>query len=281
MLELIFIIMVAVLLVADYAYHKESESTFKDALGWTGVYVLAALLFACVVWVVEGSGNASLFLTGYTLEKVLAFDNLFVFTLIISYFGIPDSKQHAVLHYGIIGAIVFRLIFTAIGVGFMETFGPLFDLVFAGLIIYSCYLMTKGGEEPDYDKIWWVIKLRKLFPRLSVFWICVVVLEISDILFAADSVPAIIAVTKDPFLIYSAMIFAILGLRSLYFVIAAMAEYLYYMETAILWVLGFISIKLIVGALFSIHVSPLLSLFIIISILSLGVAASIHKEVEK
>jgi tellurite resistance protein TerC len=204
-----------------------------------------------------------------------------VFTLILNYFGIAENKQHAALHYGIIGAMVFRLVFTAIGVGFMETFGPLFDLVFAGLIIYSCYLMVKGGKDPDYDKIWWVIQLRKVFPGLSVFWICVIVLEISDILFAADSVPAIIAVTKDPFLIYSAMIFAILGLRSLYFVISELTKYLYYMEKAILWVLGFISIKLIVGALFSFHMSPTLSLFIIISILSVGAFCSVRREVEK
>lgn len=278
---IVFIMFVAVLLTVDLAYHKELGSTFVSALVWSGVYVVAALMFAGFLAMHRGAEAAGLFLTGYTLEKVLAFDNLFVFSLIFSYFNIHISQQHKALHYGIIGAIVFRLIFTAIGVEFMDAFGPAVDMAFAAMIIYSCVLMLRADEDPDYDNIWWVIQLRKIFPKLSVFVIAVIVLEVSDILFAFDSVPAIIAVTKDPFLIYASMIFAILGLRQMYFLIAAASGYLEHLDKAVFCILGFIAFKLIAGALFDFHLAPYTSLGVIVAMLAVGVGASYYHKVNR
>ena len=284
MLELIFITIVAFMLVLEWAYHKEFPSTVKSATVFTLVYIGIALLFSVVVAGVKGQEAASMFLAGYTLEKLLAFDNLFVFSIILTYFKINQLEKHKALHYGIIGAAVFRLIFTFIGVEFMEYFGPTFDIVFALMIIYSIYLMAGANDEddaPNYDELWWVIKIRKVIPGLTVFWIAVIVLEVSDILFAFDSVPAVIAVTKDKSLIYFAMMFAILGLRQMYFMIDSMQQFMRYMDNAIYCILGFIAGKLLLSGILGIHINELHSLAVIGTILLIGVVASMANPKEE
>ncbi|PHS61238.1 MAG: hypothetical protein COB09_18795 [Thalassobium sp.] len=283
MLELIFIIFVAIMITIEWAYHREHPSTFNSALAFTGAYIGAAFIFSGVVAGLRGHEAAGMFLMGYTLEKMLAFDNLFVFSIILTYFKIGALEKHKALHYGIIGAAVFRLIFTVIGVEFMEYFGPTFDLVFAAMILYSVYLMMSASDEDDatnYDELWWVINIRKVFPTISIFWLVVIIIEISDVLFAFDSVPAVIAVTKDPALIYFAMMFAILGLRQMYFVIDAMKNYMRYIDTAIYCILVFIAIKLVASGLFAFHMNELYSLAIVATILLIGATASLANPKE-
>lgn len=279
---MIFIGAVISLLAIDSIGHNSHEVvTLKSATTWTVFYIACAMAFAGYLYLARGSEQASLFLTGYTLEKVLAFDNLFVFSLIFAYFKIPPEKQHAALYWGIGGAIVFRLIFVILGVSMLESIGPIIEVLFAMLILMSVALIIKSGDEDDvnYDDKWYVRGVRKIFPKAGVFFVCICVIEISDILFSFDSVPAIIAITKDPLLIYSSMIFAILGLRSMYFMIAALERFFIHMDTAVICVLLFIAGKLLMGALFSIHIGPVLSLSVILLMLIGGIVASIiYKE---
>lgn len=245
---------------------------------WSVLYVAGAMLFCGFLYLHHGKESASLFLSGYTLEKVLAFDNLFVFSLILTYFKIGIGDQHKALHYGIIGAVVFRLIFTVIGVSSLMFLGPAMELIFAALIAFSIYLIIKSDEnETDYNSLFYVRWLKKVYPGVTTFMIAVAVIEVSDIMFAFDSVPAIIAVTKEPLLIYTSMIFAILGLRSMYFVMASLSQYLEYMDNAVIAVLGFISAKLAIHALTGWHINPNTSLLIILGVLSVGIFASLIK----
>jgi len=280
---LIFSISVLSLFLIDIFTHKRGDSvSLKSASLWSLLYIASALVFSFYLSLVHGTKAASLFLTGYTLEKVLAFDNLFVFSLIFTYFRIPKEEQHSALHWGIMGAVVFRLIFVVLGVSSMALIGPTIELVFAALIILSIYLIIKSSNDdnPDYDNAWYIKSLRRIYPNVTPFFVAIVAIEISDILFSFDSVPAIIAVTKDPFLIYSAMIFAILGLRSMYLVIAALQHYLVYMDQAVIVILAFIAGKLCLHALVGFQLDPNLSLMIIISIILMGVLMSTLKRVK-
>lgn len=280
---MIFVGAVPCLLMIDWIGHNNHEVvTLKSASIWSLFYVMCAMAFAAYLYFARGSEQASLFLTGYTLEKVLAFDNLFVFSLIFAYFKIPPEKQHAALYWGIGGAIVFRLIFVVMGVSMLDAIGPIVEVVFAILILLSVAMIVKSGGDDnniDYNKTWYVKAVRKIYPKAGVFFVCICVIEISDILFSFDSVPAIIAITKDPLLIYSAMIFAILGLRSMYFMIAALERFFTHMDTAVICVLLFIVGKLLMGAIFSIHIGPVLSFSVIMLMLIGGIVASlIYKE---
>ena len=270
----VFIACVISLICIDFYNHrKASVVTLKSATLWSIFYITCALVFASFIYLNHGQESASLFLTGYALEKVLAFDNLFVFSLIFTYFKLPENQQHSALHWGIAGAIVFRLIFVVIGVSSIEAIGPVVEVIFALLILLSVYMIVKAGdneEAVDYDNAWYTRLVKKVFPQASIFFIVVCVIEISDIMFSFDNVPAIIAITKDPVLIYSSMIFAILGLRSMYFIIAALSKFFVYMDTAIAIVLIFIAGKLLFSAIYNMHLDPNISLLIIVTILGIG-----------
>jgi len=274
----IFVTLVIGLLCLDFWTHKkDAVVTLKSAVIWSLFYVACSMAFAGFIYLNHGQESASLFLTGYSLEKVLAFDNLFVFSLIFTYFKIPESKQHSALHWGIAGAIVFRLVFVAIGVGSLNAIGPIVEVVFAVLILASVWMIIKSGdnENVDYNNAWYTKTIRKVYPGASVLFVAICVIEISDIMFSFDSVPAIIAITKDPLLIYSSMIFAIIGLRSMYFIISALSRFFVYMDQAVCVVLTFIAAKLIVGATIGFHVDPNASLVIILAILSIGALSSV------
>ncbi|MBK4641250.1 tellurium resistance membrane protein TerC, partial [Enterobacter hormaechei] len=227
-----------------------------------------------------------LFVTGYALEKVLSVDNLFVMMAIFSWFSVPDRYRHRVLYWGIIGAIVFRGIFVAIGTGLLSL-GPYVELIFAVVVAWTAVMMLKGGgdddEIEDYSQhlayrlvkrffpIWpklsghaflltqkevdaelakpenkdvSVGRLKKAALYATPLMLCVAVVELSDVMFAFDSVPAIIAVSREPLIVYSAMMFAILGLRTLYFVLEALKQYLSQLEKAVIVLLFFIAFKL-------------------------------------
>jgi len=275
----VFCVAVVFLLVADISNHRKGRPiSLRSASLWSILYIAAALVFSGYLYYVHGKESASLFLTGYTLEKALAFDNLFVFSMIFAYFKIPSGDQHSALHWGIIGAIVFRLIFVVLGVTSMGLFGPIMELIFAALIVLSVWMIINSkDEEADYNNAWYIKSLKKVWPSVTPFMVSIVAIEISDIMFSFDSVPAVIAVTKDPLLIYSAMIFAILGLRSLYFVIEALTRFLVYMDTAIVVVLMFIALKLSAHAITGFHIEPTTSLIIVLTIISTGVLTSLIK----
>ncbi|WP_104689803.1 TerC/Alx family metal homeostasis membrane protein [Helicobacter felis] len=327
---IVFIVFMVAALVIDFKAHQQDQVvTLKSAGLWSIFWVGTALVFALYLLWHDGKESMSLFLTGYVLEKALSVDNLFVIMAIFSWFKIPDIYRHRVLYYGILGAIIFRLIFVLIGSGLMHLSGYV-EILFGLLVGYSCVVMLKNQnqeesehKEEDYSQHMAYKLVYKLFPvypklvghdffikkselqnleknlegqEVSAFhhqsafekakliatplFLCLAVIELSDVMFAFDSVPAVIAVSKEPLIIYSAMMFAILGLRSLYFVLEVLKGYLVYLEKSVVVVLGFISLKLILGATkhlfgFGLEISPTISLYIVLGVLGGGVLLSV------
>ncbi|GMT38234.1 tellurium resistance membrane protein TerC [Helicobacter bizzozeronii] len=331
---LVFLIFMVVALLIDFKAHSQDQAiTLKSAALWSLFWVGVALLFALYLLIHDGKNHASLFLTGYVLEKALSVDNLFVMMAIFAWFKVPDIYRHRVLYYGILGAIVFRLIFVLIGAGLLHL-SAYVEIAFGLLVGYSCVVMiqnqNKEEEEQseDYSQHLAYRLVYKFFPvypklvghdffvrkeRLEVLeknldskevnalhhqsafskakiiatplFLCLAVIELSDVMFAFDSVPAVIAVSKEPLIIYSAMMFAILGLRSLYFVLEVLKGYLVYLEKSVIVVLAFISLKLILDATshlfgFGLQISPTLSLYIVLGVLGAGVILSFFKPKE-
>ena len=316
----VFVALAVIALAIDLFTHKSDKPvSLTNAAVWSVFWVVISLMFAGYLYVAHGPSVASLFVTGYALEKVLSVDNLFVFMAIFAWFKIPDALRHRVLYWGIIGAIVFRLIFVAIGTGLLA-FGPWVEVLFAVVVAWTAVMMLRSkeeDEEEDYSKHIAYRFAKKLFPvwpklhghnffvsrkelekeitkpqnkgmtlvgkgalfATPLFW-CVVVVEVSDILFAFDSVPAVIAVSREPLIVYSAMMFAILGLRTMYFVLEALKRYLVHLEKAVIALLFFIAGKLALNAtdhLFGhgYEIDPNTSLIVVLVVLAIGIVASI------
>lgn len=318
----LFVALVVVFIGVDlFSHRKDKPVGLKDAIIWSIIWVAISLMFAVYIHIKYGSEWAALFLTGYALEKVLSVDNLMVFVAIFSAFAVPDGYRHRILFYGVIGAIIFRGIFVAIGTA-LYAIGPWVEFVFAAIIAWTAVQMLKAGDDDeeieDYSHHWSVRLTRRLFPvwpklvghnffvsgkkvdRLlkdpenqdvnvprgkwiyaTPLLLCLVTIEFADVMFAFDSVPAVIAVTKEPLLVYSAMIFAILGLRQLYFVLEALQKYLVHLAKAIIILLFFIAAKLCLAAAVKLHwlpeewkIEPNTSLMIVLVVLAAGVVAS-------
>lgn len=319
----IFVLVVLLSLGVDlYAHRREEAITLRSACLWTLFWIALAVCFGLYLYIHHSPEMASLFFTGYALEKVLSVDNLFVMMAIFSWFAIPDAYRHRVLYWGVLGAIVFRGIFVFIGTELLSL-GPYMEIVFALVVGYTAVMMLKKKDRDeeihDYSNHIAFRMVRRFFPvwpRLeghafflhkdraletskkdnipveglgrhcayaaTPLFLCLAVIEVSDIMFAFDSVPAVIAVSREPLIIYSAMIFAILGLRSLYFVLACLSGKLIYLEKAVISLLFFITFKLLMGGLNHIFgigfdISPNMSLCIVLTMLFVGVVLSLLK----
>ncbi|HHH9441299.1 TPA: TerC/Alx family metal homeostasis membrane protein [Pseudomonas aeruginosa] len=317
----VFVGLALAALLLDMVTHRDEKPiTLARASIWSVFWVAISMAFAGFLYVQHGPEVSSLFVTGYALEKVLSVDNLFVFMAIFAWFKVPDGLRHRVLYWGIIGAIVFRGIFVAIGAGLLA-FGPWVEIIFAVIVAWTAVMMLKGGddddEEEDYSQHLAYRFAKKLFPvwpklyghnffvgrkKLEVeiqkaenkgislaakgaifatpLFLCLVVMEVSDVLFAFDSVPAVIAVSREPLIVYSAMLFAILGLRTLYFVLEALKRFLVHLEKAVVVLLFFIAAKLGLNAtdhMFNhgISIDPNTSLLVVITVLAVGIVASV------
>jgi tellurite resistance protein TerC len=318
---LVFIVVVGFMLWLDLREHRSGKPiTLKDAAIWSAVWVGVSLAFAGYIALVDSPDKAGLFTAGYLLEKSLSVDNLFVFMAIFASFGVKDSTQHRILYYGILGAIVFRLLFISLGSAFLlaGSMNPVMHMVvytlFGAIVLYSAYKMTADADDDDtndedYTKHWSIRLFRdtlrlpvtaqlegdKFFVRREVeygkrtmwlatpLFLCLLVTETSDIAFAFDSVPAVVAVTKDPFLVYASNIFAILGLRSMYFLLVAAKKYLCHLEKAVVGILVFIGLKMLLEAFhapiagmlgFAIEIPVVVSLGVVVLGLAAGVVAS-------
>jgi tellurite resistance protein TerC len=295
----VFAAIVVAVLWIDLRVHQESRAVpLKDALLWSAIWVALGLSFAGWVGLTHGPGDALLYLTGYVLEKSLSVDNLFVFIAIFSSFAVKDEYQHRVLYYGVIGAVILRLMFVAAGTTLLAWLGAWAMAAFGLFVLWSAYKMWRALRRPeeeivDYSTHWAVRAVRRWLPvaetmdghrfftrrngRLLVtpLFLCLVTVEVADVMFAFDSVPAIIAITEKPFLIYTSNIFAILGLRSLYFVLAAAARLLTHLSLAVIALLAYIGLKMLAQAALGLHIPPLVSLAIVLGLLAAGVAASL------
>jgi tellurite resistance protein TerC len=273
-------------------FHKKSEEiTVKNALVWTGVWITLAMGFNYFVYHYFGKQEAIEFFTGYIIEKSLSVDNIFVIILIFSYFHVPNAYQHKVLFWGILGALIMRVIFIFAGIELIHRFHWLI-YIFGGFLVVTSLRMIFAAEEKLQPERNPVVKLvRRLFRvtpsfegdrffvRLnSKLWatplfVVVILIETTDLIFAVDSIPAILAITDDPFIVYTSNVFAILGLRSLYFALAGIQHYFHLLKYGLAAILAFVGAKMCLSDIYKIPVD--VSLIVIVSILAVAVVASL------
>lgn len=286
-----FPILIIVLLFLDFKVFRYLHSTeFKTAWIATGFWILLALLFNVGIYFWQGSEIALQFFSGYVMEKFLSIDNLFVFLLIFQAFQIPKKQQQKVLFWGILGALFFRIGFILLGTKLIHSFDWVLYL-FALILAFTAYKLIRQKRDFDVHHSFILMGLKKIFPvakkkttdffilkeenkwKITSLFLALLVIEISDILFAIDSIPAIFAITTDPFIVYTSNIFAILGLRSLYFVLYQSMEKLYYLHFGLAAILLFIALKIFLSPILAVSTSY--SLIIILLILSFTVIFSV------
>ncbi len=303
---ILFALLVIIMLALDLGVFnkKDHEVSVSESVHWTLVWIAVSLLFNVAIYflyehnilqsvdVASGKDAAIEFFTGYIIEKSLSVDNLFVIAAIFGFFKIPKIYQHRVLFFGILGAIIFRGVFIFAGSALLHRFEWIM-YVFGGLLIVSALkmLFSKEDENTDLNKNFVVRLSRKFFPisekidshnfftfengkRLATpLFLALIVVETTDILFAVDSIPAIFAVTREPFIIFTSNVMAILGLRSLYFALAAMLGIFKYLKYSLVIVLGFVGVKMLIASIYKIPTFA--SLAVILCTLGIGILASV------
>ena len=286
------VFIIAMLIVDLVVLHKEDEPvSIKEALYWTGAWIILALIFGIGVYYYMGSQTALDYYTGYLIEKSLSVDNIFVFLLVFTYFKVPDEFQHKVLFWGIFGALVMRLIFIFTGVALIERFHWII-YVFGGFLVFTGIKLAMEKDKEVHPERNPVLKLvRRFFPTTKSYhgskffirkmgrliatplFIVLVVIETTDLVFALDSIPAILAITRDEFIIYSSNAFAILGLRALYFAVSGIMRLFHYLHYGLSLILVFVGIKMLLSDLY--HIPTPYALAFIGGALALSVIASI------
>ncbi len=288
----------------DHNHHHQQNlqqsDTFKHALHWTIVWISLAIVFAGIIYFIQGYDNAILFLTGYAIEKSLSMDNMFVFLIIFSSLAIPYVYQHKVLMVGIISAIAMRIVLIVAGISLLETFHWMV-YVFGGLLLFTAIRMIveKKEKKIEIEKNIAVRILKKFVPitpelhgnkflirrkadmgKVVTFatpmLVALVIVEVTDLVFALDSIPAILAITTDTFIVITSNLFAILGLRSLYFLLAGMMDRFYYLKPGLAAILAFVGIKIILSDFYKIPIH--ISVLVIFSILGLVMVLSTIKS---
>jgi len=266
----------------------------KKALRWVLFWISIAFAFNIWVYLQFGDQKALEFLTGYIIEESLSVDNLFVFLLLFKYFKIPLHHQPRVLNWGIVGVIILRGIFIFLGVALISKFGFVL-YIFGAILIYSGYKMTFGGETDVHPEDNIALKLFKKFFKVTEnyhgnhffikregvryatpLFVCLLVIESTDLIFAIDSIPAIFAITTDPFIVFSSNILAVLGLRSMYFLLSAAADRFEFVKKGVGIILCYVGVKMLLPIINPAwHIPVFVSLIVIISILGFSVLVSI------
>ncbi len=307
MLGVFFIVVIIMICVDMFMLGRKGDSkvSTKEALIWSAIWITIAMLFNLWLYFYLGSKygeevatQKSLeFLTGYVLEKSLAVDNLFVFIMLFTYFKVPEIYQKRVLVYGIFGALILRSIMIVVGATLVSEFHWIL-YIFGAFLLFSGIKMFKAGEDSGDIENNFIIKfLRKNFKItdnyhgekffvkidgktwITPLFVVLIFIEFTDLIFAVDSIPAIFAVTTDPFIVYTSNIFAILGLRALYFILVDMADRFELLKYGLAIILMFIGVKLLIMEFFKIPI--LLSLGFVIGVLAISIIASIKKTSKK
>ena len=280
------------MLVLDLGvFHRKSHTVkYREALIWSVVWIALAVIFAVVIYFWHGRTPSLEFVTGYVIELSLSVDNLFVFLLIFRYFQVPPGHQHKVLFWGILGALIMRAIFIAAGVGLIQRFHWIV-YVFGAFLVYSGFKLLRQGETEIHPEKNPVLRLfRRLVPVTKDYegdkffvrrggllatplLVVLVVVETTDLLFAVDSIPAILAITRDAFIVYTSNVFAILGLRSMYFALAGMMEMFRFLHYGLSVVLMFVGGKMLLSHYY--EVPTVVALGAVAGILLLSVGASL------
>ena len=294
---ILFYALVIVMLYADlklFGRKGQHEVSIKEAIQMTFVWIGVSLIFCAGIYFYENENKAMEFLAGYLIEKSLSMDNLFVFLMLFSFFGVQRKYQHEVLFWGIFGALILRSIFIFAGAAMVQRFEWVLGL-FGIFLIYTGIKMFshKDNESVDPSKNIFVKLFKKFFPvtnqmhedkffiieggkRLATpLFIDLLVIETTDVAFAVDSIPAVFSVSRDPFIVLTSNIFAILGLRALYFALAAIAQYFTYLKYGLGIILSFVGVKMLLDVFGICEVPTWMSLLIIFGVLVLSMAASV------
>ncbi len=289
-----FNVFVLAMLALDLGvFHRKAHVvSFREATAWTAAWVTLALLFNLGLWHYAGPQKALEFFTGYLIEYSLSVDNIFVFALLFSYFAVPPKFQHRVLFWGILGALVMRAIMIFAGTVLITKFAWIIYVFGAFLILTGIKMIVKRDEEfhPERNPVVkWFKRLMpvtaeyredKFFVRengirmATPLFVVLLLVEVSDLIFAVDSIPAIFAVTTDPFIVYTSNVFAILGLRSLYFALAGVMDKFHYLKIGLGVVLSFVGVKMILAHTVW-KIDTLVSLGVIVLVLAASVVLSL------
>lgn len=289
----VFGVVILVMLALDLGvfHRREHEVKMTEALIWSGIWVVVALLFNWGIYLVKGKELAMQFFAGYVLERTLSFDNLFVFLLIFDYFQLPKVHHHKILSLGILGALVMRAVFIGFGIGLLNWFSWMI-YVFGAILVWTGLKMAFEKDqkvEPEKNVFFRIFRhmmpISDVYDGLKFFtrkngllcatplMVIVIILASSDVIFAVDSIPAVLAVSKDPFVVYTSNIFAVLGMRALFFALAELMRLFHHLRYGLSLILVLIGIKML-GASF-IHISTSIMLGMILFILAASVVASI------
>ncbi len=274
-------------------FHRTAHVvSFRESIAWTSIWVILALLFNGGIWYLSGPQKALEFFTGYLIEKSLSVDNVFVFALLFSYFAVPAKYQHKVLFWGVLGALIMRAIMIALGVALITRFTWIVYVFGAFLILTGIKMVLKREEEIHPERNPVVSWFKRLVPVTSDYredrffvrengirmatplFVVLLLVEISDLIFAVDSIPAIFAVTTDAFIVYTSNVFAILGLRSLYFALAGVMDKFHYLKIGLGVVLAFVGVKMLLAHT-PYKIDTLVSLGVVVIILAVSVVASL------
>jgi len=289
-----FNLFILVMLALDLGvFHRKTHAvSVRESLTWTGVWVGLAMLFTAGLWYFSGEQKALEFFTGYVIEKSLSVDNVFVFALLFSYFAVPAKYQHKVLFWGILGALVMRAIMIALGATLITKFSWVIYLFGTFLILTGIKMIVKRDEEMHPEQNPLIAWLRRLMPVTKDYrgdkffvrengiliatplFLVLLTVEFSDLVFAVYSIPAIFAVTTDPFIVYTSNVFAILGLRSLYFALAGVMNTFHYLKVGLGVVLSFVGLKMLLMHT-AWKIPTLVSLGVVVLILVVSVVASL------
>ena len=286
-----FHLLVFLMLVLDLGvFNKTAHApSVRESAWWSAAWVVLSLLFNAVVWKTLGSQKAAEFFTGYLLEKSLSVDNLFVFVMLFAAFQVPTRNQHRILYWGVLGAMLMRALMIAAGITLLNRFGWMI-LLFGGFLIYTGVKMLAFKEkeasdprrgaiakvfrsivpydpEGGYERFW--VARNRIYYATPMLLLLVIV-EVTDLLFAVDSIPAVLAVTRDPFIVFTSNIFAILGLRSLYFLLARMIDRFHWLKTGLAIILTFVGVKMCVAKVVEIPIAASLLVITLVLLVCVG-----------
>jgi tellurite resistance protein TerC len=292
-LWIVFGVLVPVVLALDLGvfHRRDRVIRFKEAVAWCTLWVSLALIFFLLIDLRLGHEPSVKFITGYLIEETLSVDNLFVFLLIFGYFSVPEIYQHKVLFWGILGALIMRGIFIAFGLAILDRFDWVIYL-FGAFLVYTAVRLSLQKEMKFRPESNPVFRLFRRFVPLSeafhgggfftrvdgrrvatLLLLVLVVVETTDVIFAVDSIPAVLAISTDPFIVYTSNIFAVLGLRSLYFVLAHATRRLVYLQYGLSVILGFLGLKMVFSRVY--EVPGLLSLAVVVGVLAIVTVVSL------
>lgn len=288
-----FSVFVLTMLILDLGvFHRKAHAvSLREAAIWTVVWVVLALGFNVAVYFLKGSTAALEFFTGYVIEWSLSMDNVFVFAVVFGYFAVPKQHQHRVLFWGILGAVVMRLTFILIGTALLKQFHWVI-YVFGAIVLIAGIKMFRQGAEDIHPERNPLLNLARKYLRVTPtfegerffvrqngallatpLFLVLIVVEATDVVFAVDSIPAIFAITRDPFIVFTSNIFAILGLRALYFLLAGVMGMFRYLDEGLAVILCFIGVKMLITDFYKIPIG--LSLGVVCAVLAISIVASL------